>query len=222
MQHLAFSQSRWRSTLALVASGVFHTLAARLLLAPGAAVPPPDLSTLLPAFYRYAPDRVKSMPREFRLELPEAPPAPPRDGPAPVALTLQPLPGVPAAGAPSLPPGVVSVDLDTVFSLIAVDSEVVRDPWSIAPEYPDDLLGAGLEGEVEAEFVVDTTGWVDLETVRLVFSSHEAFSRAVEAALPGMHFRPAWRGPRKVRQLVVQRFAFRFVVPPVPPAPARS
>jgi protein TonB len=67
---------------------------------------------------------------------------------------------------------------------------------------------------VEAQFVVDTTGRVDLGTVKILRSSHPAFRTSVEVALAGMLFRPAWRGFRRVRQLVEQRFAFRLIHPP--------
>jgi len=76
--------------------------------------------------------------------------------------------------------------------------------------YPRALLEGGVEGIVEAEFVVDTSGRVDLATVKIMSSSHEDFSSAVQAALAGALFRPAWRNLRKVRQLVHQRFAFRI------------
>jgi TonB family protein len=100
-----------------------------------------------------------------------------------------------------------------VFSVLAVDSEVVRIDGSAAPAYPSTLLSNGVEGAVEAQFVVDTSGWVDLESVRILRSSHPQFSSAVRVALLSMQFRPAWRGARKVRQLVAQRFAFRLEHP---------
>jgi protein TonB len=99
--------------------------------------------------------------------------------------------------------------IDSVFSAIAVDSEVVRYP-SAAPIYPPKLLQSGIEGSVEAEFVVDTTGRVDLSTVSVVNSTDEEFTESVRTALAGAAFRPAWRNLRKVRQLVHQRFSFRL------------
>ena len=54
------------------------------------------------------------------------------------------------------------VALDSVFSILDVDSQVVRYASSAAPDYPPSLLKAGIEGAVESEFVVDTTGIVDL------------------------------------------------------------
>lgn len=214
---------RRRQLLALGTSLLVHGLGVALLIAPSRERIIPELSRLSPVLYQLAFDRRPGLPREFDLAPPAAPDAPvPHDAPLPTALELVAVPAPDPTREPAFPPGVLSVDLDTVFSMIAVDSEVTRDPASSAPAYPLELLGQGVEGEVEAEFVVDTTGWVDLATVRLVFSSHEAFSRSVEAALPGMHFRPAWRGARKVRQLVQQRFAFRFLPSPAERAAAQS
>jgi protein TonB len=74
------------------------------------------------------------------------------------------------------------------------------------PRYPDELRGVGLEGEVKAQFVVDTLGKADLSTFRVISSPHELFSKAVKAALPNMQYSPARLGGRKVRQVVVQPF----------------
>jgi TonB family protein len=114
-------------------------------------------------------------------------------------------------------PGLNEARFDSVFAALEVDSEVVRYEWSAAPVYPDSLRKVGTEGYVEAEFVVDTTGQVDLGTLRILQSSHADFAASVRTALAGMQFRPAWRGFRKVRQLVGQRFAFRLIRPPVAP-----
>ncbi len=170
-----------------------------------------EFSQVLPALYLYAPDRQPSTPREsrFPFELTRGvkegsalpPPQSKPGGEVIPAATEQKL-GVP-------PPGRTTIRIDSVFSSIAVDSEVVRYP-SAAPIYPKDLLEGGIEGTVDAEFVVDTTGRVDLETVKILTSTHEEFSGSVETALGGAMFRPAWRNLRKVRQLVRQRFSFKI------------
>lgn len=179
---------------------------------------PPDDSTILPALYLYALDRQPSVPRQFRLPIPAPPGLPEARGDEAVRAVLAEAPFTRppelAAGRPL--PGPDEVLLDSVFSAIAVDSEVTRSPESAAPIYPDGLMRSGLEGLVEAEFVVDTTGQVDLSTVRILQSTHPGFQASVETALAGMHFRPAWRGWRRVRQLVLQRFAFRLVLPSEP------
>ncbi len=101
--------------------------------------------------------------------------------------------------------------MDTVFSVLEVDSVVQRFEASAAPVYPPDLLAAGTEGVVYAQFVVDTTGLVDTTSIRLLTSPHPHFSESVRAALAEMRFRPAVRARHKVRQLVEQHFRFTVV-----------
>lgn len=109
--------------------------------------------------------------------------------------------------------------MDTVFSILQVDSAVQRFEWSGAPVYPPELLASGTEGVVYATFIVDTTGMVDTTSVRLLTSPHPQFSESVRQALAVMRFRPAMRSGHKVRQLVEQHF--RFTVSP-PPAQVRQ
>jgi outer membrane biosynthesis protein TonB len=170
-----------------------------------------EMSQILPALYLYAPDRQPQSPREMRIPIPApqgisegAEVRVPRTQPGGVAA-----PRKPESQLGVAPPGRTTIRLDSVFSVLAVDSEVVRYP-SAAPMYPQALLQGGVEGSVEAEFVVDTTGRVDLGTVKIINSSHEDFTASVQTALAGALFRPAWRNLRKVRQLVHQRFAFRI------------
>jgi TonB family protein len=79
---------------------------------------------------------------------------------------------------------------------------------SIAPEYPAVLKASGTEGRVVAQFVVDTAGVADLESLRIVSSTHELFSMAVRRVMPQLRFEPAVIGGRKVRQLVQMPFPF--------------
>ena len=89
-----------------------------------------------------------------------------------------------------------------------VDRVVVMLPGSAAPRYPESLRAAGIEGEVMAQFVVDTTGRVDVTTLRILQSSHAQFDDAIRSALPRLRFVPAEARGRKVRQLVQQPFRF--------------
>ena len=209
------SRSLWPTGLAALTSAVAHLCALGMALARPVLRPRSDAERTLPAFYLYAPDRRPSLPREVRI--PVAAPLGNARGIADAVpqVALAGAPGVsldgPVEGLPF--PGPTLVGFDSVFSAIAVDSEVTRYDWSSAPVYPDSLFREGTEGLVEAEFVVDTTGRVDLGTIRILQSTHAQFQESVEAALAGMQFRPAWHGFRKVRQLVVQRFAFRLIRP---------
>ena len=76
------------------------------------------------------------------------------------------------------------------------------------PRYPDILRQAGVEGEVLAQFVVDTSGRAEMGSYKVLKTTHELFGSAVKNALPGMRFIPAEVGGRRVRQLVQQPFTF--------------
>jgi TonB family protein len=207
------------ATLALFGSAMVHALAVLALVdvATGGALSE-DLSRLAPALYLYAPDRQPGTPREFRVPFPAVLGREfGADEPVMHALPDGVVHARPVPPVGLLPPGPPTLRIDSVFSAMAVDSEVVRYP-SAAPIYPDALLKQGLEGAVETEFVVDTTGFVDLTTVRVLASTHEDFTQSVRHALAGARFRPAFRDGQKVRQLVHQRFAFRLYRGPEPTA----
>lgn len=74
--------------------------------------------------------------------------------------------------------------------------------------YPDMLRSASVEGEVLVQFVVDTTGRVEVGSFRVVQSTHDQFTNSVRSAISNMRFRPAEIGGVRVRQLVQQPFAF--------------
>jgi hypothetical protein len=99
---------------------------------------------------------------------------------------------------------------DSVFSVLEVDSAVVRSASSAAPVYPLDLLAAHVVGYVAARYVVDTTGFADIASFSVIKATNPQFVVAVRDALPYMRFRPAKIGAQKVRQLVEQQFSFRI------------
>lgn len=77
-----------------------------------------------------------------------------------------------------------------------------------APRYPESLLSEGVEGRVIVQFVVDTLGYVELGSLKVIQTDHELFSEAVNNALQSMRFLPAEISHRKVRQSVRQPFVF--------------
>ena len=105
---------------------------------------------------------------------------------------------------------------DTVFSVLEVDQMAERFESSEAPVYPNDLLAIGLEGSVQATYVVDSTGQVDTTTVQVLLSDDPRFTESVRDALGQMRFRPAKRAGKPVRQLVAQKFSFRIEPARVP------
>ena len=99
---------------------------------------------------------------------------------------------------------------DSVFSQLEVDSIVARYPGSAAPAYPIEMLKQGVQGSVTTQYVVDTSGFADTTSLRIMRTTHVEFSEAVRAALPYMRFFPAKVGAKKVRQLVEQEFSFKI------------
>ncbi len=100
------------------------------------------------------------------------------------------------------------VQSDQPYFEFQVEKPVVPAPGSISPRYPDMLRQAGVEGEVLAQFVVDTTGKAEPGSLKILKSSHDMFVQSVKNALPQMKFIPAEVGGKKVKQLVQQPFTF--------------
>lgn len=97
---------------------------------------------------------------------------------------------------------------DQTYFEFQVEKQVAQIPGSINLRYPDMLRSANVEGEVLAQFVVDTTGRVEANSVKILKSSHDLFTNAVQQALRAARYYPAEIGGRKVKQLVQQPFNF--------------
>jgi protein TonB len=78
------------------------------------------------------------------------------------------------------------------------------------PRYPEQLRAAGVTGRVVVRLVVDTLGRIEPATIVIRESSHDLFTHAVRAVLPGLRFIPAEAGGRKVRMLIELPFDFRL------------
>ena len=95
------------------------------------------------------------------------------------------------------------------FTATVVDSLARLEEGSMRPLYPSEPReSVGRGGTVVAEFVVDSTGRVLPDLIRVVGATNGAFADAVRSALPGARFRPAVLGGIRVRQLVQQVFRF--------------
>jgi TonB family protein len=105
---------------------------------------------------------------------------------------------------------------DSVYSVLQVDQMVERFESSAAPVYPPELMRRGVEGQVDATYVVDTTGRVDTSTFQVLASGDSLFTESVRTALVDTRFRPAKRAGKAVRQLVAQRFRFKLATPAQP------
>ena len=97
---------------------------------------------------------------------------------------------------------------DQPYFEFQVEKQVAAMPGNSPPRYPDMLRSANVEGEVLAQFVVDTTGRAEVNTFKVLKSSHDLFTNSVKSALANMKFYPAEVGGRKVKQLVQMPFVF--------------
>jgi protein TonB len=104
--------------------------------------------------------------------------------------------------------GTGPVSNEQTYFEFQVEKQVAPAPGNAAPRYPDMLRSANVEGEVLVQFVVDTTGRVEMPSFKVLKSSHDLFTNAVRQALSTMRFYPAEIGGRKVKQLVQQPFNF--------------
>ena len=98
----------------------------------------------------------------------------------------------------------------TYFEFQVEQTATVRAGTAARPQYPAELRTANIEGEVLAQFTVDTTGSPVMETFKVLKSTHDLFTQTVKSALPTMHFNPAMVGGKPVRQLVQMPFQFNL------------
>ena len=77
-----------------------------------------------------------------------------------------------------------------------------------APRYPAALRAAAIEGEIVAQYVVDTAGRVEPGSWKVLRASHEGFRESAREAVEAGRFKPARIAGRAVRQLVQQVVRF--------------
>jgi protein TonB len=87
---------------------------------------------------------------------------------------------------------------------------LMRIVTSAVPRYPERLRDSGIEGSVLVQFAVDTTGRVDMASLKILESTHALFTDAVRDALARFRFRPAEVGGRRVPALAQMPFEFRL------------
>ncbi|MEW5915104.1 MAG: energy transducer TonB [Gemmatimonadota bacterium] len=102
------------------------------------------------------------------------------------------------------------ISIDSVYTELEVDTAAARYDGSAAPPYPPSMLEKRQEGQVVVQYVIDSMGRADLNSVTIMQATHPDFATSVQVTLPHMRFRPAKIGPRKVNQLVQQLFSFKI------------
>jgi len=101
------------------------------------------------------------------------------------------------------------VDPNTAYSDFQVEHVVSAISGTNIP-YPEGMRASGVEGKVEAEFVVDENGRVQVSTFKVLDATNDLFAAAVRNALSRMRFRPAQIGKTNVSQVVQQAFVFKL------------
>lgn len=96
------------------------------------------------------------------------------------------------------------------FEAYEVDSPVSAIAGSYRPEYPAALRSAGIEGDVTAQFIVDTNGHALAESIRIIAATNDLFAASVKHAIPRMRFVAARLNGEPVAQSVQQLFSFRL------------
>lgn len=116
--------------------------------------------------------------------------------------------GVAGGMASGVVGGTAPINQDQAYFDFQVEKPVAQLPGSGIPSYPDILRSSSVEGQVLAQFTVDTLGRVEIPSFQVISSSHDLFTAAVRNALPRMRFLPAEIAGKKVKQRVQQPFQF--------------
>jgi len=87
---------------------------------------------------------------------------------------------------------------------------LMRIVTSGTPRYPELLRQAGVDGRVVIRFVVDTAGKIDLNSVQVLQSTHDLFTRSVRDVLGNFRFRPAESKGVRVRAMAEMPFEFQI------------
>lgn len=79
--------------------------------------------------------------------------------------------------------------------------------------YPEFMRKAGLEGSVRLEFVVDTSGVAEMESMKVIRAPERAFEGPAINMIQGSRFRPGRVRGQKVRVLVRMDIVFSLLEP---------
>ena len=99
---------------------------------------------------------------------------------------------------------------DGIYTPDLVDEPEAPRPGNPKPRYPESLRAAGVEADVNVQFVVDSTGRVDEPSIKFSSHIHELFMDAIRVSLRRARFFPARLAGSLVPQLVQQEFRFEL------------
>ncbi len=111
--------------------------------------------------------------------------------------------------APPLGGSENATDLGAVWGRVLSEAgpQVLTGPM---PSYPELLRQAGIQGRVLLEAIVDTTGHVQADSIRVIEATNPAFVAPARQALAATLFRPALVAGKAVRMRV--RVPFEFLI----------
>ncbi len=102
---------------------------------------------------------------------------------------------------------VIRTDQPYMESVVEERPERISGP---IPHYPDILRQAGIDGRVLLEFVVDTSGHVERNSMKVLSSTNQLFNQPALEAVAGSVFRPGRIAGRAVRVRVQQPLNFQI------------
>ncbi len=117
-------------------------------------------------------------------------------------------PAPPHAGGETPGSGLSSGPVNGAWDVSTVDRAAVPNAGNPLPVYPETMRAAHLEGHVDVQFIVDTTGRAEPASIHVIAATHPLFADAVRDVLRHSRYRPAEVRGHRVRQVVQQRFEF--------------
>jgi TonB family protein len=112
------------------------------------------------------------------------------------------------AQAPQVASNETGPNQNQTYFEFQVDKPVLQKPGNPRAQFPDDMRNRGRAGDVTVQYVVDTLGHVDMNSVEVLKSTDNSFTSSVKSVLPEMRFFPAETAGHRVRQMVQQSFRF--------------
>jgi protein TonB len=103
--------------------------------------------------------------------------------------------------------GPVVTDQPYMEAVVEERPEVIQGTC-INPRYPEILRQAGIEGRVTVEFVIDTLGRAERNSLRIINSAHQLFDTPAKEAVLSCRFRAGRIQSRAVRVRVQQPITF--------------
>ena len=101
-----------------------------------------------------------------------------------------------------------AIAADTVYMPGEVDIPAMAPAAGVYPAYPPDLRNEHIQGEVIAQFIVNTAGCAEPASIRILAATNPGFVPNVQAALRRQRYVPARHRDKRVAQMVQQTFTF--------------